>query len=87
MEYRLLGDTRLKIGAIGVGCMTFGWRADAEEASAIIAAALDVGINLFDTSVSSGRRGESLRQAERYPDCNEVWRTSDSRRHARGNRQ
>jgi aryl-alcohol dehydrogenase-like predicted oxidoreductase len=55
MEYRLLGDTRLKIGAIGVGCMTFGWRADAEEASAIIAAALDVGINLFDTSVSYGR--------------------------------
>jgi aryl-alcohol dehydrogenase-like predicted oxidoreductase len=55
MEYRLLGETGLKVGVIGVGCMTFGWRADAAEASATIAAALDIGVNLFDTSVSYGR--------------------------------
>jgi aryl-alcohol dehydrogenase-like predicted oxidoreductase len=35
--------------------MTFGWRADAKEVEAMISAALDIGINLFDTSVSYGR--------------------------------
>jgi len=55
MERRQLGQTDLKVGVVGVGCMTFGWRADAKEVEAIVSAALDVGINLFDTSVSYGR--------------------------------
>jgi aryl-alcohol dehydrogenase-like predicted oxidoreductase len=55
MLYRSLGRTGVKIGAIGIGCMTFGWRVDAAEAAAIIGGALDIGINLFDTSVSYGR--------------------------------
>ena len=55
MQYRRLGNTGLKVGAIGVGCMTFGWRADSAEADAIVAAALDIGINFFDTAVSYGR--------------------------------
>jgi aryl-alcohol dehydrogenase-like predicted oxidoreductase len=55
MQYRQLGQTDLTAGVVGVGCMTFGWRADAKEVAAIVSAALDVGINLFDTSVSYGR--------------------------------
>jgi aryl-alcohol dehydrogenase-like predicted oxidoreductase len=55
IEHRRLGNTGLEVGAIGVGCMTFGWRADTAETDAIVAAALDVGINLFDTAVSYGR--------------------------------
>ena len=55
MEHRRLGNTGLKVGVVGVGCMTFGWRADAAETEAIVAAALDIGINLFDTAVSYGR--------------------------------
>jgi aryl-alcohol dehydrogenase-like predicted oxidoreductase len=75
MEYRLLGNTGLKVGAVGVGCMTFGWRADAAEAYAIVTGALDVGVNLFDTSVSYGRGaseamlGEALERAGRRNDA------------------
>jgi aryl-alcohol dehydrogenase-like predicted oxidoreductase len=35
--------------------MMFGWRADEIEATKIISAAVDAGINIFDTSVSYGR--------------------------------
>jgi aryl-alcohol dehydrogenase-like predicted oxidoreductase len=75
MEYRLLGNTGLKVGVVGVGCMTFGWRADAAEAYAIVAGALDIGINLFDTSVSYGRGmsetmlGEALQRSGRRNDA------------------
>lgn len=55
MEYRQLGYADLNISVVGVGCMTFGWRADAKEVDAIVSTAMDVGINLFDTSVSYGR--------------------------------
>ncbi|MGO9801608.1 MAG: aldo/keto reductase [Candidatus Binatus sp.] len=75
MDYRSLGQTDLKVGAVGVGCMTFGWRADAAEASAIVAGALDIGINLFDTSVSYGRGvsetmlGDALKRSGRRNDA------------------
>jgi aryl-alcohol dehydrogenase-like predicted oxidoreductase len=75
MEYRLLGGTGLKVGVVGVGCMTFGWRADAEEAYKIVSEAFDVGINLFDTSVSYGRGasesilGEALKRSGRRNDA------------------
>jgi aryl-alcohol dehydrogenase-like predicted oxidoreductase len=55
MEYRLLGDTGLKVSVLGVGCMTFGWRANAMQVRDMVSAALDIGINIFDTSVSYGR--------------------------------
>src|SRR5271155_324544 len=75
MAYRLLGNTGLKVGAVGVGCMTFGWRADAEEAYKIVSDAFDIGINLFDTSVSYGRGasesilGEVLKRSGRRNDA------------------
>jgi aryl-alcohol dehydrogenase-like predicted oxidoreductase len=75
MEYRLLGNTGLKVSVVGVGCMTFGWRADAEEAFEIVSNALDIGINLFDTSVSYGRGvsesilGEAFRRSGRRNDA------------------
>jgi aryl-alcohol dehydrogenase-like predicted oxidoreductase len=74
MEYRRLGNTGLKVSAVGVGCMTFGWRADAAETDAIVAAALDIGITLFDTAVSYGRGvsetmlGQALRRSGRRKD-------------------
>ncbi len=74
MEYRRFGNTDLEVGVVGVGCMTFGWRADAGETDAIIAAALDVGINLFDTAVSYGRGvsetmlGQALKRSGRRND-------------------
>ncbi len=75
VESRRFGNTGLKVGAVGVGCMTFGWRADAAEAEAIVTDALDIGINLFDTSVSYGRGvsetllGQALKRSGRRKDA------------------
>ena len=75
MEYRRLGNTGLEVGTVGVGCMTFGWRAHAAEADQIVAAALDIGINLFDTAVSYGRGvsetmlGQALKRSGRRNDA------------------
>lgn len=71
MDYRQLDNTDLKISVVGVGCMTFGWRADANEVDAIVSAATEVGINFFDTSVSYGRGvsetllGDALKRSDR----------------------
>ena len=48
MEYRRLGS--LNVSLIGIGCNNFGWRTDAAGAAAVVDAALDAGINLFDTA-------------------------------------
>ena len=75
VESRRLGNIGLKVGAVGVGCMTFGWRADAAEVEAIVASALNIGINLFDTSVSYGRGvsetmlGQALKRSGRRKDA------------------
>jgi aryl-alcohol dehydrogenase-like predicted oxidoreductase len=48
MEYRRLGS--LNVSLVGIGCNNFGWRTDAAGAAAVVDAALDAGINLFDTA-------------------------------------
>jgi aryl-alcohol dehydrogenase-like predicted oxidoreductase len=50
MELRRLGDSGLKISEIGLGCNNFGVRVDQETTKAVVAAALDAGINFFDTA-------------------------------------
>lgn len=56
MDYVNLGQTGLKVSRIGLGCMTFGspewapWVLDAETSAPILAAAVEHGINLFDTA-------------------------------------
>lgn len=69
MQYRLLGNTGLKVSVIGVGCMTFGWRADAEAAYQIVSQSLDNGINVFDTSVSYGRGVSETLLGESFKRC------------------
>ncbi len=65
MDYVRLGATGTKVSRICLGCMSFGSDADwmlAEEPSrAIIAKALDLGINFFDTAnVYSGGASEQI---------------------------
>ena len=48
MEYRRLGSLRCSL--VGVGCNNFGWRTDAAGTAAVVDAALDAGINFFDTA-------------------------------------
>ncbi|ONI69111.1 aldo/keto reductase [Kribbella sp. ALI-6-A] len=60
MEYRQLGDSGLTVSVVGLGCNNFGGRIDAEQAKAVVTAAVDAGITLFDTAdVYRGELGSS----------------------------
>ena len=56
MEFRSLGEegNRLTASVVGLGCNNFGRRLRERESRAVIHAALDAGITLFDTAESYG---------------------------------
>jgi aryl-alcohol dehydrogenase-like predicted oxidoreductase len=60
-----LGATGLRVSAVGLGCNPFGNEVDAATAAAIVARAVDMGVNYFDTADSyyAGRSEEFLGQA------------------------
>ena len=59
MEYRKLGS--LNVSLVGIGCNNFGWRINAADTAAVVDAALDSGINLFDTAdVYGGGQSEDF---------------------------
>ena len=80
MEYSLLGVTGVKVSRICLGTATFGVAPDAQEAGRVVDAALDAGINFFDTAnVYGGHRpliGRALRQ---LPNANPPSRSSGAR--------
>jgi aryl-alcohol dehydrogenase-like predicted oxidoreductase len=59
MRYRPLGDSGLVVSVAGLGCNNFGRRLDADATRAVVDAAIDAGITLFDTAESYGPRGLS----------------------------
>lgn len=48
METRRIGS--LAVSVVGLGCNNFGWRIDADASASAVHAALDAGINFFDTA-------------------------------------
>ncbi|MFD0973280.1 aldo/keto reductase [Plantactinospora endophytica] len=50
MTYRRLGDSGLVVSVVGIGCNNFGRKLDAGGTRAVVDAALDAGINFFDTA-------------------------------------
>jgi aryl-alcohol dehydrogenase-like predicted oxidoreductase len=56
---RLLGDSELEATVVGLGCNNFGRRLDLEGTAAVLEAALDAGINFFDTADIYGGAGAS----------------------------
>ncbi|MFG1605587.1 aldo/keto reductase [Actinoplanes sp. NPDC049265] len=50
MSYRRLGDSGLLVSVVGLGCNNFGRKLDADGTHAVVSAALDAGITLFDTA-------------------------------------
>jgi aryl-alcohol dehydrogenase-like predicted oxidoreductase len=54
MTHRRLGDSGLVASVVGLGCNNFGRRIDLDATRAVVDAALDEGITLFDTSDSYG---------------------------------
>jgi aryl-alcohol dehydrogenase-like predicted oxidoreductase len=71
---RVVGDSRIEVPIVGIGCNNFGSRLDYERTEAVVHAALDEGIGFFDTAdvyghgaseeyigrALSGRRGEAV---------------------------
>jgi aryl-alcohol dehydrogenase-like predicted oxidoreductase len=50
MKLRRLGASGLKVSAVGLGCNNFGMRIDEKQTEAVVDAAVDAGITLFDTA-------------------------------------
>lgn len=59
MDMRNLGRSGLRVSAIGLGCNNFGGRIDLDASRAVVHAALDAGITLFDTADVYGEKGGS----------------------------
>jgi aryl-alcohol dehydrogenase-like predicted oxidoreductase len=59
MDYRPLGNSGLHVSVVGLGCNNFGGRIDLDASRAVIEAALDAGITLFDTADIYGGDGGS----------------------------
>jgi aryl-alcohol dehydrogenase-like predicted oxidoreductase len=59
MKMRTLGRSGLEVSEVGLGCNNFGSRLDLEGTRAVVDAALDAGINFFDTADSYGNYGGS----------------------------
>jgi aryl-alcohol dehydrogenase-like predicted oxidoreductase len=53
MEFRRIGP--LTVSVVGLGCNNFGRRLDESDSAAVVHAALDAGINFFDTADVYGR--------------------------------
>jgi aryl-alcohol dehydrogenase-like predicted oxidoreductase len=50
MQMRRLGRSGLKVSEVGLGCNNFAMRIDEAQTEAVVGAALDAGINFFDTA-------------------------------------
>jgi 1-deoxyxylulose-5-phosphate synthase len=65
LEYRVLGNTHLKISRLSFGTMPFGSQVDQASAGRMVNCCLDAGINFFDTAnmYNRGRAEEILGKA------------------------
>jgi aryl-alcohol dehydrogenase-like predicted oxidoreductase len=59
MEQRRFGDSGIEVSVVGLGCNQFGRRLDLDGTRAVVDAALDAGINHFDTADIYGGAGRS----------------------------
>jgi aryl-alcohol dehydrogenase-like predicted oxidoreductase len=63
MTYRQLGSSGLQVSVVGLGCNNFGFKIGEDESKAVVGAALEAGITLFDTAASYGASEERLGKA------------------------
>ena len=59
MHYTSLGNSGLVVSIVGLGCNNFGRRLDVERTRAVVDAAIELGVTLFDTSDTYGGGGRS----------------------------
>ena len=55
VDYQPLGDSGLVVSTVGIGCNAFGTRIDQDTVDDVVDAALDAGVNFFDTADTYGR--------------------------------
>ena len=86
MEYRNLGPSGLKVSLTGLGCNNFGMTIDESATEAVVGAALDEGINFFDTAdiYGGGKSEQFLGRALGSRRQEAVLATISDRRHAPG---
>ena len=60
MRFRRLGSSGLAVSVVGLGTNNFGMKLDEQQSVAVVKAALDAGITLFDTADSYGLSEERL---------------------------
>lgn len=61
MQYKLLGNTGVKVSSLCFGTMTFGWQADQKTSAAMFHRCRDIGINFFDcANVYAGGKSEEI---------------------------
>src|SRR2546430_17625542 len=53
MQTRRIGS--LSVSIVGLGCNNFGWRIDSDATAKVVDAAIDAGINFFDTADIYGK--------------------------------
>ncbi|MGB0281846.1 MAG: aldo/keto reductase [Neptuniibacter sp.] len=63
MQYSYLGSTNLQVSNITLGTMTFGTTTDEKEAHRVLDSAVDMGINLIDTSNDYGKPNWGLSES------------------------
>ena len=59
MRTRRLGNDGPEVSVVGLGCNNFGGRVDLEGTRAVVDAAIDAGVTLFDTADIYGNKGGS----------------------------
>jgi aryl-alcohol dehydrogenase-like predicted oxidoreductase len=59
VQYRQLGHSGLTVSSVGIGCNNFGARMANDDVPAVVNAAIDAGITLFDTADVYGNAGGS----------------------------
>ncbi|HEX3701226.1 MAG TPA: aldo/keto reductase [Phenylobacterium sp.] len=61
MKLRRLGASGLKVSEVGLGCNNFGMRIDEKQTAAVVDAAIEAGITLFDTAdIYGGTKSEEF---------------------------
>jgi aryl-alcohol dehydrogenase-like predicted oxidoreductase len=77
---RSLGDSGIEVSVVGLGCNNFGRRLDLDRTAAVLAAALDAGITLFDTAdvYGNGKSELLMGRALEAAATSSCWRPSSA---------
>ena len=60
MQMKPLGTSGIKVSSVGLGCMNLGMMCDQATTDSIVSAAIEAGVNFFDTAdIYGGQHGKA----------------------------